>query len=128
MAIYGNDSFRQSVLMTEARDSTALTDISGIPVQSRPGLEGRLSLLVQVNMDMSFATVMVRGSLTLENYDSLIHVIARTSYLASEMSITVDLSEAKTIDREAMSRLRNYPSWAIVGPAWCPTHRRRARA
>ncbi|MHA7294360.1 hypothetical protein [Arthrobacter sp. HLT1-21] len=115
MTIFGNESFRQSVLMTEARGSTALADISGIPVKSRPGLERRLSLLVQVNMDMSFATVMVRGSLTLENCESLVRVIARTSYLASDLSITVDLSEAKTIDREAVSRLRNYPSWTIVG-------------
>ncbi|MHA7278115.1 hypothetical protein ACX80O_16655, partial [Arthrobacter sp. Hz1] len=113
--IYGNESFRRSVLMTEVSERPGLADISGIPVKSRPGLERRLSLLVQVNMDMSFATVMVRGSLTPENCESLIRVIARTSYLAPDLSITVDLSEAKTIDREAMSRLRNYPSWTIVG-------------
>lgn len=77
--------------------------------------ELKLSALIQVNPDMGYATVAVRGSLTQSNYAALVRMVARTSYLASDLNITVDLSEAKSVDGDALSRLDNYPTWMVIG-------------
>ncbi|MHA7276319.1 hypothetical protein [Arthrobacter sp. HLT1-21] len=78
--------------------------------------ELRLNTLIQVNPDLGYATVVVRGSLSRSNCDELIRMVARTSYLASDLSITVDLSEAKTVESQAVSRLGNYPTWMVIEP------------
>ncbi|WP_028279887.1 hypothetical protein [Arthrobacter sp. H5] len=79
--------------------------------------ELQLKALIQVNPDMGFATVAVRGSLTRSNCDALIRMVARTSYLGSDLTISVDLSEAQTVHGDALSRLGNYPTWMVIGQA-----------
>ncbi|MHA7294335.1 hypothetical protein [Arthrobacter sp. HLT1-21] len=78
--------------------------------------ELRLSTLIQVNTDMNFATVVIRGSLTQSNCDALIRIVVRTSYLAPNLKITIDLSGARLVDRKALKRLEIYPSWTVIGP------------
>ena len=78
--------------------------------------ELRLSALIQVNTDMNFATVVVRGSLTQENCDGLIRMVVSTSYLASDLSMNIDLSGARSVDPEAVKRLGNYPAWSVIEP------------
>ena len=79
-----------------------------------------LSTLVQVNTDMDFATIVVRGSLTRPNCDELIRLVVRTSYLASDLKISVDLSEARSVDPEALKRLADYPAWSVIVPSSPP--------
>lgn len=78
--------------------------------------ELRLSALIQVNTDMNFATVVVRGSLTQTNCDALIRMVISTSYLAPDLSMSIDLSGAKSVEPEAVKRLGNYPAWSVIEP------------
>ncbi|WP_019482244.1 hypothetical protein [Arthrobacter sp. TB 23] len=66
-----------------------------------------LSALIQVNTDLNFATVVVRGSLTQTNSDALIRMVVSTSYLAPDLSMSIDLSGARSVDPEAVKRLGN---------------------
>ncbi|MHA7274816.1 hypothetical protein ACX80Z_15480 [Arthrobacter sp. TMT4-20] len=75
-----------------------------------------LSALIQVNTDLNFATVVVRGSLTQTNSDALIRMVVSTSYLAPDLSMSIDLSGARSVDPEAVKRLGNYPAWSVIEP------------
>lgn len=69
-------------------------------------MEHKLRVIVRLDIDPSAAVLEVSGCLTADSSHSLPHLIQKTASMLKGQQITVDLSSARHIEREAVSHLR----------------------
>lgn len=96
----------------------SITDINVVrQVRADPEVRDRafnLSVVVQPDIDLNSATVLVRGSLTAPNCDALLRIIARVRSLARNLNIWVDFQDAHRVDEDALRRVDSYPTNHVI--------------